>query len=777
MATTIDRYKLIVDTKGATSNITGLLGSLKGLGPATAAAFAIGAVIAAGKAMIDTAKQYEKFANQLKLVTANADEAASTFNAIQEASNRSGAALSDSIELFTKLKLATENLGKSTDSVVGVAEKFQKALLLSGADANTASAAIRQFGQAMASGTVRGDEFTSIVEALGPALAIMARESGLTVGELRKLSQEGKLTAERFYEMVEASKALDEQFANLNLTTEQVQTNLGKTFDEVINKIDQAAGVSKTWREFLAQTNRSLADLFNTSQSLENLSLDDLRARIESNGLRIDEALVELRGRLSELNIVQIFNGEATQIANLIKELENLKIAREELATATKAQAEADIAEDRRIQNLLAPYTALSDTLSKVKSSYEGSLPAVERLKLEQNRVNDTLQTLLRLRTEEIAANSTIDASIKLLQDRYKQLGDAITDANENAKNSLNSFDNYWNNLIKTATDSVTEMDYANQAVAKLTDAFAAGKISLEVYEAAMKRLDSTLGTVKDKSEELATFITDNALSAQERLNSSLADIDLSGLKGVARTVKEIEIEELRLMRIAQARAEAQFKDVDAQKLKEALAEIERTSRATIASRQEAARQLDAQVQAETAAARTFAAGWKKAFDDYEDNATNAAKRAEQVFAKTTKGMEDMIVNFAKTGKFEFKSFVSSLLEDLLRAQIQKSIAMAFQLPALGGGSGTVGGQAGGLFGGFFATGGMIPPGRFGVVGENGPELVSGPANVTPNLGGGNVTYNIQAVDARSFKELVAADPGFIHAVATKGGSSVPRRR
>jgi hypothetical protein len=80
------------------------------------------------------------------------------------------------------------------------------------------------------------------------------------------------------------------------------------------------------------------------------------------------------------------------------------------------------------------------------------------------------------------------------------------------------------------------------------------------------------------------------------------------------------------------------------------------------------------------------------------------------------------------------------------------------------------------LFGGFFATGGMIPPGRFGVVGEAGRELVQGPATVTP-LNSGSVTYNINAVDAASFKQLVAADPGFIHAVAMQGGRAMPARR
>ena len=76
-------------------------------------------------------------------------------------------------------------------------------------------------------------------------------------------------------------------------------------------------------------------------------------------------------------------------------------------------------------------------------------------------------------------------------------------------------------------------------------------------------------------------------------------------------------------------------------------------------------------------------------------------------------------------------------------------------------------------FAGFFANGGMIPAGQFGVAGESGPELISGPANVTPLDGmGGNVTYNINAVDASSFRSLLAQDPEFVHRVVQRGSSS-----
>lgn len=99
-----------------------------------------------------------------------------------------------------------------------------------------------------------------------------------------------------------------------------------------------------------------------------------------------------------------------------------------------------------------------------------------------------------------------------------------------------------------------------------------------------------------------------------------------------------------------------------------------------------------------------------------------------------------------------------------------------------GGGGGfldSVIGGIGDLFGGFFANGGALPAGKFGIVGERGPELITGPANITPfdQLGGQQqVIYNINAVDARSFRDMLARDPGYIHALAQKGGSRVPGR-
>tara|TARA_R110002051_G_scaffold318711_1_gene401436 strand:+ start:1961 stop:4135 length:2175 start_codon:yes stop_codon:yes gene_type:complete len=166
--------------------------------------------------------------------------------------------------------------------------------------------------------------------------------------------------------------------------------------------------------------------------------------------------------------------------------------------------------------------------------------------------------------------------------------------------------------------------------------------------------------------------------------------------------------------------------------------------------------------------AKTWAEGWKEAFTDYADSARDAASNAKEYFGTATQGMEDAIVEFAKTGKMTFESLMADLTEQLLRSQIKNVFADILEG---GGGIEDLKGVFN-QFAGAFATGGYIPGGQFGLVGERGPELIGGPAQVTPMSGGtgaGNVTYNINAVDTNSFRNLLASDAGFIHGVVQQG--------
>jgi lambda family phage tail tape measure protein len=74
---------------------------------------------------------------------------------------------------------------------------------------------------------------------------------------------------------------------------------------------------------------------------------------------------------------------------------------------------------------------------------------------------------------------------------------------------------------------------------------------------------------------------------------------------------------------------------------------------------------------------RTFQAGAAQAFNEYMEGAKNAALGAKNLFTNAFKGMEDALVNFAMTGKLNFKDMARSIIADLIRIQVQQQLVSA----------------------------------------------------------------------------------------------------
>jgi len=181
-------------------------------------------------------------------------------------------------------------------------------------------------------------------------------------------------------------------------------------------------------------------------------------------------------------------------------------------------------------------------------------------------------------------------------------------------------------------------------------------------------------------------------------------------------------------------------------------------------------------------ATREWSAGWTEAFATYVNEADDAANQAKTYFETFTKGWEDAIVNFVKTGKLSFKDLANSMIAEFARIQAKKMFVQLFGDNTAGGG----GGLLGSLFGGFFgkAGGGDVMSGKPYMVGESGRELFvpNSAGRIIPGdqLGGGgstNVTYNINAVDSQSFRTMIARDPQFIYNITEAGRRSQPSRR
>jgi phage-related minor tail protein len=142
--------------------------------------------------------------------------------------------------------------------------------------------------------------------------------------------------------------------------------------------------------------------------------------------------------------------------------------------------------------------------------------------------------------------------------------------------------------------------------------------------------------------------------------------------------------------------------------------------------------------------------GWNQAWQELSDEAGNNAKVFYDTFNTVISSLDNAIDNFVRGTRSSFKDMFRGIIQDLLASGLKSALR---QVLITSGAKGFFEST----FAGFFAEGGYIPAGQYGVVGERGPELVSGPAQVTPMNGGGSIINNyISAVDAKSVAQLFA---------------------
>ncbi len=102
---------------------------------------------------------------------------------------------------------------------------------------------------------------------------------------------------------------------------------------------------------------------------------------------------------------------------------------------------------------------------------------------------------------------------------------------------------------------------------------------------------------------------------------------------------------------------------------------------------------MQALVQSRQELSRTSEFGQNKAFQEYADQIGNQATQVKTAWTNAFKGIEDAFVSFARTGKLNFTDLANTIINDLIRIQIQRSLMgslnsfMSNYMPNFGGGS------------------------------------------------------------------------------------------
>ncbi|WP_291349473.1 MULTISPECIES: tape measure protein [unclassified Acinetobacter] len=237
------------------SNELNLVGrTFKDLQGTLMASFAGALTIGAAISKMDA---YTGLQNRLKLVTASQTELNNALKDTFNIAQATGQSWDSTAQVYQRFADNAKRLGITLGQTASLTETVAKSIAISGGSAASAEAALVQFGQALASGVLRGEEFNSISEQAPGLLKAIATGLGVNIGELRKMAGEGQLTADVVIKSLEKAKAsVDDLFGKTDFTIANSFTMLNNAVIQFVGEAGKGSGAAQV----LSSSIKALAD-------------------------------------------------------------------------------------------------------------------------------------------------------------------------------------------------------------------------------------------------------------------------------------------------------------------------------------------------------------------------------------------------------------------------------------------------------------------------------------------------------------------------------------
>ena len=297
---------------------------------------------------------YTEVKNKLALVESASFSSQRGLQSLFDISLKTNQSLEATSSIYQRFAQNAQALGINQARVASLTETVSKAVAISGASAESAQAALMQFGQSLASGVFRGQEFNSVMEQTPGLAQAMAKGLGVSVGELRNMANAGKLTMDVIIPALERVKgSVDEQFNTRVVTISMAFENLRTSTTKWIGELDQATGTSQGFATVIS----GVADHLTVATSALGgfaavLSINKLRAFIaagnEQAALAINVARAEnvktaaLREQAqAEMSLIQIKLTHARTESELLAIQQQAEVQSRKLTAAIMAESNA----------------------------------------------------------------------------------------------------------------------------------------------------------------------------------------------------------------------------------------------------------------------------------------------------------------------------------------------------------------------------------------------------------------------------------------------------
>lgn len=255
--TTGELNKLDKGARNAGSGMKNAGGAASGLKTSMsmlAGAISVSLIIEWGKRFLEVADNMTQLQARIARLSTDAKTANETFSSLANIASTTGASLSDTTKLWETLTSSLKEAGATNAQVLNLTDTLQKIGRIGGSSTEEMANALRQFGQSIASGTIRAEEFNSILEQMPELARQIAAGLGISMGELRARMLDGKLTAEDALNAIQdRTSVVNAEFEKLPRTMDQAVGSLEVSFSKLVVAVNDATGASKTAVEIIDQ--------------------------------------------------------------------------------------------------------------------------------------------------------------------------------------------------------------------------------------------------------------------------------------------------------------------------------------------------------------------------------------------------------------------------------------------------------------------------------------------------------------------------------------------
>lgn len=255
--TTGEFNKLDKGARNAGSGMKNAGGAASGLKTSMsmlAGAISVSLIIEWGKRFLEVADNMTQLQARIARLSTDAKTANETFSTLANIASTTGASLSDTTKLWETLTSSLKEAGATNAQVLNLTDTLQKIGRIGGSSTEEMANALRQFGQSIASGTIRAEEFNSILEQMPELARQIAAGLGISMGELRARMLDGKLTAEDALNAIQdRTSVVNAEFEKLPRTMDQAVGSLEVSFSKLVVAVNDATGASKTAVEIIDQ--------------------------------------------------------------------------------------------------------------------------------------------------------------------------------------------------------------------------------------------------------------------------------------------------------------------------------------------------------------------------------------------------------------------------------------------------------------------------------------------------------------------------------------------